>query len=621
MLEFFRRKPSAFGLTLTAALLQVVLLFRAFGPLFTAPGQYLFVEEADGAKNYYTFQAYLQQPWERGLRWFEGMNYPFGEYIFYTDNSPLLATAVKLFSHYIYDVTPYGLDVYHGLILSGMVLSTVLLMSLLRPLVRWWGLALVFSVLLPWLSPQLCRLTGGHFNLALSWVVLLGIWGTYQLYTRTEAGLSIRQPVVLTAVGLTLAGFIHLYYLPIVGLYTGSFLAWWLLRSGRWRQWRLLLASAAVTGLPVVICYATVRLLDGYFKLRLSTPTGFNYAPWRLALPALVQAYPYDKVRFLVEPETPVSYESKMYLGAFVLFGGLLLLVAVLSRPARWRQRWHDWQSTTGGRWAMRALGAGAVGLFAAMGTRYAMGGDWYFNNYLSAFVYLQKISGSIAHFRAFARFNWPFFWAVNLGAVLALDYWLSTSRPWWRWGVVVALVLLAWLDTRDTLKAYRKGLLPNTMTNISRQPELTQLLQAVDARQYQAILSIPYFHVGSEDMDLTVDDDNQHSLRSYQLALRTGLPLMASKMSRTAPAQAQALASLFEGSAPAPELLAKLRGQSILVFYDEAAYNGARTPVALQTHERPRRLLAAAPGFISRNQLPLVAQVGTLRLYRWDVK
>ncbi|RTQ47597.1 hypothetical protein EJV47_19475 [Hymenobacter gummosus] len=619
MLDFFRRKPGAFGLTLTAAVLQLLLLWRAFGPLFAQPGQFIFVDEGDGAKNYYTFQAYLQQPWEQGLRWFAGMNYPFGDYIFYTDNSPLLAAAVKLFSRYVYDVTPYGLDVYHGLVLSGMVFSTVLLVSLLRPLLRAWGLVLAFSVLLPWLSPQLSRLTAGHFNLALSWVVLLGIWGTYQLYTRTEAGQSIRRPVLLVAAGLTLAGFIHLYYLPIVGLYTGSFLAWWLLRSGRWRQGRLLAGAAAVTVLPVVLCYATIRLLDGYFALRLATPSGFNYAPWRLSLAALLQPYPYEKARFIIEPEAQVSYEAKMYLGTFALFGLLLLLLAVLRQPARWKQRWQEWRGTTAGRWAGLALGAATVGLLAALGTRFALGPDWYVNNYLSAFVYLQKISGSAAHFRAFARFAWPFFWALNLGGVLLLDYWLSHNRHWWRWAVALGLVLLAWLDTRDTLKAYRRGLLPNALTNVSRQPELTQLLRGVDVRRYQAILPIPYYHVGSENMDLTVDGEKEHNLRSYQLALRTGLPLMASRMSRTAPVQAEALASLFEQPTPDAALLAKLRGQSVLVFYDEGAYQPGRTLIAFQ--DRPRRLLSGAPGFITRQQLPLVAQFGTLRLYRWDVK
>lgn len=115
-------------------------IFRAFGQLFTEPGQHLFMTSFEGMKNYFTFQSYLQQPFEKGLSWFGNMNYPFGDYIFYTDNTPLLAVGVKLFSHYVYDLTPYGLDVYHALLISGVLVSTALLVALLHRLLRAWGL-------------------------------------------------------------------------------------------------------------------------------------------------------------------------------------------------------------------------------------------------------------------------------------------------------------------------------------------------------------------------------------------------------------------------------------------------------------------------------------------------
>ena len=169
MLRFLRQQPPTISLVVVALLIQVGFIARAFGRLLTEPGQFLFrltSETGDGMKNYFTFQSYLQQPFAKGLAWYGNMNYPYGDYVFYTDNTPLVAVFVKLFSHYVYDLTPYGLDVYHAMLVSGMLISTGLLVALLRRLLRSWFLVLSFSVLLPWLNPQLGRLLIGHFNLS-----------------------------------------------------------------------------------------------------------------------------------------------------------------------------------------------------------------------------------------------------------------------------------------------------------------------------------------------------------------------------------------------------------------------------------------------------------------------
>lgn len=230
-----------------------------------------------------------------------------------------------------------------------------------------------------------------------------------------------------------------------------------------------------------------------------------------------------------------MTYESQAYLGIFALTGLLTCLVAALVKRAAWQAWWQQWRQAWQFRF-LQVLGAAAVaGVFVAFGTEYAIADNQFvIHNYLNISFYLQKLTAAATHFRAVARFAWPFFWAVKLAVLVGLDHWLATSR--WRWLAAVGLVLLAWLDTRDTLKNYHYSLLPNNLTNVANQPDVTQLLSAVTTSDYQAILPIPYFHVGSENLDLTIDDDDPHATHAYQLSLRTGLPLLASKMSRTPP-------------------------------------------------------------------------------------
>ncbi|RYU78416.1 hypothetical protein [Hymenobacter persicinus] len=624
MLTFFRRNFPVWLLLPVALLLQLGCIFRAFGAMLFHPGQHQLVASFDGLKNYFTFQSYLQQPFEKGLGWFGNLNYPYGDYLFYTDNTPLFSLPVKLFSHYVYDLTPYGLDVYHALLLSGMLVSTALLVAILRKLLHYPVLIVFFSVVLPWLNPQTTRLLAGHYNLSLSCVMLLAIWGVLQVYQAASAGRPVWRWVAATVVGMVVAGFVHLYYLPIVGLFTGGFFLAWLLLTGKWRQWQLVLAGVLITLLPVLLTFSCVRLVDGYYGLRLTDPTGFNYAPWKMQFSALFQPYTYEKTHFIIEPVEPVSYESRAYLGAFALFGLVVAAVARLGWRTAWQQWWNAWKGT----WQFRFLGllglASLVGLLASFGTQYSLADDTFVvNNYLSAFYYLRKITETAAHFRAVGRFQWPFFWAVNISVLVALDYWLRTGALRLRWVIGVALVLLAFLDTRDTLKHYRTSLLTNTLTNTSNQPELSLLTANLNPGQYQAILPVPFFHVGSENMDLTVDDDDQHSSHAFQLSLRTGLPLMASKMSRTPPVHARALLGMFQPGDLDSELRAKLQaaGKPVLVLLDESYYDGTRSMITDATSPSQRRIIEAGPAFIASHHLTPVAENGKLKLYRWDVQ
>lgn len=158
-----------------AIVAQAVLTWRAFGVLFSEPEKYLLQSGYDGLKNYFIFLSYLNRPAPEGIWLYKGMHYPFGEYIFYTDLTPLLAVFLKLFSRYIVDVTPYNLQIYHFVFIIGIVISTILLIAILSHLLHSKILILICSLALPWINPQTNRLLVGHANLSLSFVLLFAV--------------------------------------------------------------------------------------------------------------------------------------------------------------------------------------------------------------------------------------------------------------------------------------------------------------------------------------------------------------------------------------------------------------------------------------------------------------
>ena len=73
--------------------IMTTYLHRQFEMVFKCPSCHLFVDSADGLKNYFT-GAYFVKHDGFGV-WSEGMNYPYGEHVVYTDNQPIISMILK----------------------------------------------------------------------------------------------------------------------------------------------------------------------------------------------------------------------------------------------------------------------------------------------------------------------------------------------------------------------------------------------------------------------------------------------------------------------------------------------------------------------------------------------
>ncbi|RZK46653.1 MAG: hypothetical protein EOO59_18980, partial [Hymenobacter sp.] len=193
-----------------AGLLQLLLVGRTFARLLLHPGQYLVVVYYDGIRSYYSLATFLRQPLSQGLI-DHGTNYPFGEYIFYTDIAPGFSIPLHWLVRAVPALAPYGLYFFDVFILSGMVLGTLLLLSILRRLgVPGW-VALLLSLALPWLGPQASRLAVGHLALSYTPAVLGPLWLLQGLYGAWRAGRPVGRWWGALAGGLVAASWVHFY--------------------------------------------------------------------------------------------------------------------------------------------------------------------------------------------------------------------------------------------------------------------------------------------------------------------------------------------------------------------------------------------------------------------------
>ncbi|MEM7368273.1 MAG: hypothetical protein AAF587_06695 [Bacteroidota bacterium] len=602
-------------------LIQMICLSIVFYPMLFQTDAYVFADDGDGLKNYFTLQSYLEQPDSVALVRYTTQNYPYGEYLYYTDNTPLLAvilTQVGGRSH--------SAMIMNWFVVLGLLFSTFLCHLLLKRIVNSLPILLSLSWLIPWLSPQMIRLSLGHLNLSLSWVFLLGMYLLVNEWEKDQDHIGKRSVRTIGS-GLALLGlmigsaFIHLYYLLLLGVMLGW---WYVFRAGfAWRKWQEMshhiLKALMLPILAIVIVWGTIRLTDGNYDLRRETAGGYNWSGWNLNPDAMYTAYPFQSLPFPLKTRQGMNSEWYSYLGNMMLFGlPLLLILAVVlpGRKSRFRRHLRE-DDRSRLVWLIGLTGLGCW--FTALG-EYAQLADGLikFDNPLTPFFYVSLLTDKVSHFRCMARFNWMFYLSLSLVFAFGLDKLYAANKGKWTAYFMGILLLFGLIDAFDMAKHTRTSAAPNPLTNPERLHIVADLLEDIPIDQYQAILPYPYYHVGSEEYSLTVDPTSPWARRVFQLSSLTGLPLMSSILSRTPPDQARLLLAFSAGEGPIPEFWSELTPEPILVFFNDDEREWVQVPT--EDRQPARRSFLSGKSMPQRMEMRLLKQQGSLSLYHWDI-
>ncbi|SNC62524.1 hypothetical protein SAMN06265337_0689 [Hymenobacter gelipurpurascens] len=621
-------------LVLAAIVLLGALLF---GDIAWHPGEYLFSRDGDGIKNYYTAAWYVQH--DRAW-WFSGMNYPFGEHVIFTDNQPILAYGLAALRRQ--GVALNVVAVFNGLLLLAQLLSAPPLLALLRRcrLPNWY--ASITTVLIVLLAPQLERLLG-HYALAYSCVIPM-LW--YLLVRATETG--TRYPgrwYVAYGAFMLLTACLHPYYFAISALLllAYSMVLWWQLPAGRLRSRRTLVFWARVLAtlvLPAMLFQGGLLLTDPNAADRPSLPYGFfaySSSVWSVFFPveAPVQAW-WQRIFHTPDP----SWEGQAYVGIVAT----ALTLGTLWRVGR-RLRRRQWQRLR--RPALPpvlriSLWAGFLVLLFSMGWPFRWGLEGLLN-------YL----GPIRQFRSIGRFAWIFYYFYSVYAAYALYQgfrWLRQRPHWHRWaGPALAGCLLLWAAEGVFNAAHKAYQIQHPTQHAERRlpaagSALVQYPQRLkragrSSSEFQAILPVPFYLVGSEVFTLFEGDESAY--QSMRASLETGLPLATTMLSRTPLFQAQATGQLASNPAIDKAILARYPDRRPLlmviqakepldsvqrsllarghIFYRDSTVWLAELPLAklearpalLAEFERQRASLVAYAGYWASAPAPEVAYEG----------
>lgn len=498
---------------LMTLVLSFAVLFLFFGPLMKNSNHVYFSAEGDGLKSYAAsiYHVYHDNTLFRS----NIQNYPYGEMAFFADCQPMISIPVKMMSKIGIDLRPYLVGIINLSMLLSIVLAAVFIYLIFFELGVTWWFGAIASIGICMLSPQIGRL-GGHFSLShLMWLPML-IWLLMKFDRNKLYLFSI-------LIGLTtfLAAGMHMYFFALFGF---LFLFYWvfILSSGdmKLKDYRWVLHVFIQLVIPLIL----VQILTGFNDTvtdRTTHPYGlfvYRAYPSTIFLPL---HKPYAEILRTIGIKQDYEWEAFAFIGLVALIG---FIVGIYQMIIRIKQR-QQWWKVTDDKMMSAFFWASIASLLLSFSIPFNMG-----------LKFLLHYMGPIQQLRALARFSWLFFYILNMLVFIGVFHLMKR-------GLLMKLIAISSLvfliyDGYLNVEAYAPRL-NNRITELDDSANTTPenaWVSVLHPENYQAVLPLPYFHVGSENVWL--DSKCDIVRQSLIVSIKSGLPSMGVALSRTSISQ-----------------------------------------------------------------------------------
>jgi len=286
----------------------------------------------DGLKNNYTLLRFVTEPiGPKGIFYFDFFQYPYGDYVYTTDNTPLYSLVMRWIHHYVTPIDACIIPGFNSIMISNIITCGLLLYYLCARILPSKAWATGLAIILPVTLEQLLRLPKGIGNLSLSslfvFSFILCYWYTQSAHSRKKSLLLLLSMFLTNLFGFL----IHGYYLPILCIIFFTFLLIHHIKS----------LDIPVKPLPLLRPFLLITLIglsafwlmqatDGYFSIRQKFAQGYDAGDQKLALSYLYQSFPFSSINFPVRVNTYGSFaEPHMYMGH--AFWALLFLTVIIA--------------------------------------------------------------------------------------------------------------------------------------------------------------------------------------------------------------------------------------------------------------------------------------------------
>lgn len=506
-MEDFRR-----GILLTLVL-SMAVLFLFFGPLLKDPDRVYFASGGDGLKSYAASVYHLKN--DSSLFRSSIQNYPYGEMVFFADCHPMITNPIRILSKTDIDFREYIVGIINLFMLLSIVLAAISLYLIFTELKISWWFAAIASVGIAMLSPQIGRL-GGHFSLShLMWLPML-IW----FLMKFDQKKSYRWSAIIGFVTFFAAG-MHMYFFALFGflfLFYWSFNLYFKQINIRNYQWAIHLFIQFI--LPLIL----VQLIVGANNTitdRTTHPWGFFTYKANPATVFLPIHKPYATIMKQIGMKYDYEWEAFAFIGLVSLIG---FIAGVYRMVIRIREK-QQWWKVSENKLMSIFFWASVASLLLSFSIPFNLG-----------LMFLLDYLGPIQQLRALSRFSWLFYYVINILVFYGIFKLMKHGISMKILGILALLFLL--YDGYLNVNQYAPRLnnrIPELDDTANSTPE-NAWVKIINPADYQAVLPLPYFHVGSENVWLESKCSSMQ--QSLIVSLKSGLPSMGVALSRTSISQ-----------------------------------------------------------------------------------
>lgn len=558
-------------------LLSSVVLYVRFGDILTASPNHVIQGYGDAfnAYNLVTYHAKYDSTYTA----FEGMAYPYGDHVIIASAIPLVSSSLKALKAVGLDLTDLAIPILHySMLLSYIVCAVFLYLILSRLALPPWY-SIVVAIALTFMSPQMERLFG-HYGLAHLYAIPATIYFLMRFDERPSwwASLGLFLTVTLTSL-------IQFYFFAITAFMIALSYGFSFLKkarnveanNGKWQFpkadfWRYALHFSLQVLLPYLLFTWWIAQYD--VPNRPDKPYGFTVfiTYWEGIFLSLRMPY-YEWINDYIIPIRKVNSEGKAYVG-LVAFAGFLTMVGFWFRYL-FRKSFFQKLTVLTSKKAKKVSNNELV-LMKGLETLVYDDADFLRRLFAMAFVLLVfsfgvpfslpglegllDYAGPLKQFRSVGRFNWIFYYVLNIVVFTYLYRRLKDEKIW----LVLPLLILvyeSWQFNHD--RRYQMNTVPEFY-----QGKTFRETTGLDFSKFQAVLPIPYFNVGTDNFNAKVEGRIQQ--KSLSLSMETGLPSMASMGNRSSVSRAYRLFQTVTEPYEVPAILEDFKNDKpILLMVD----------------------------------------------------
>ncbi len=505
------KQSKTLGLFVLIALTASLLLVR-YEPYILQANHVYYQIYGDGFKNYATILYHVKQ--DSSYLHYGGMNYPYGEHVMFTDGQPILSNTIKWISRNVVDISDYTVAIINiAPILSFLLCSMLLYLIFVRLELPVWYSILVATALAMF-SPQTYRLVG-HYALSYAFVIPAILY----FLLRFEAKPAWKWSI-FTSLLLILSAQFHFYFFGIGAMLIAFYFLFHLLRNFSWlKAWQLGLHFGIQVIVPFVFLQIWLRWSD-HVPDRPAIPLGFlgYHAHWEGIMTSNFIPY-WDWLDKKVVDIRGMNIEGEAYVGIVAVIFFLVLLF-------RWGRRKFQQAFLPDSHpvFLKNLFPAAFIILLLSLGLPFTIPGLDFLVDYV----------GPYRQFRGQGRFAWVFYYGWNIITWYSLFHIAKKITSRWQKYVLLsaALLLLSFEAYHYSIKATPAPWQDAKLNKTAFENSPQYWFKNIDISRYQAVLPLPYYHVGSENMQ----DEYHGDLLRFSLipGLHYKLPSMGVWLSRT---------------------------------------------------------------------------------------